>query len=207
MDVQFSEPLTGLSTKAKAILFDCDGTLVDTMPAHYRSWQEVLRAAGVPEELAYDRFCMWGGMAGDLVAEEICRELSLPHPPTELADQKRTHFMGRDHDHPLIEPVVEFARLIAQTHPVAVVSGGNRKTVDRTLADAELTDLFHVVVTPEDVAQGKPAPDMFLLAAEKLGVEPEGCWVIEDGPPGVIGARAAGMNVVAIGTAAIQQLN
>lgn len=206
MDVQFSEPLNGIADKAHAILFDCDGTLVDTMPAHYESWQEVLRSVDVRDSLPYDRFCMWGGMAGDLVAEEICRELSLSHAPSELAQQKRAHFLSRDHEHPLITPVVEFAKTVSRSHPMAVVSGGNRKTVDRTLRDAGLIDLFPVVVTPEDVAHGKPAPDLFLLAAEKLGVNPGNCWVIEDGPPGILGARAAGMNVVAIGAAAIQQL-
>lgn len=206
MDLEFSEPLNGLENKAKAFLFDCDGTLVDTMGAHYQSWVEILRSERVPTELPYERFCTWGGMAGDLVAREICQELSLSHDPLELAARKRDHFMARDHNHPVILPVAEFARKVAKTHPVAVVSGGNRPTVDQTLRQAGLDDLFSVVVTPEDVAHGKPAPDMFLLAAERLGVDPEGCWVIEDGPPGIRGALAAGMNVVAIGTAAIQQL-
>ena len=206
MDLQFSQSLNGLEAQAKAFLFDCDGTLVDTMPAHYDSWQYVLSSVDAESELTYDRFCDWGGMAGDLVATEICKELDLPHSPTELADRKRAHFLEQDHDHPVIHSVADFARLVAKTHPVAVVSGGHRKAVDSTLKDAGLAELFSVVVTPEDVAHGKPAPDLFLLAAEKLGVDPSGCWVLEDGPPGVVGARAAGMNVVAIGNAAIQQL-
>jgi HAD superfamily hydrolase (TIGR01509 family) len=205
-ELEFSEPLDGLEKKADAFLFDCDGTLVDTMGAHYESWMEVLDSAGAQGDLSYDLFCTWGGMAGDLVAREICMALNLPHDPGGLAQQKRDLFLKKEHAHPVIEPVAGFARRVAATHPVAVVSGGNRKAVDETLRNAELDTILPVVVTPEDVAHGKPAPDMFLLAAEKLGVTPGGCWVIEDGPPGVIGARAAGMNVVAIGTAAIQQL-
>ena len=206
MDLLFSEPLDGLEHKAAAFLFDCDGTLVDTMGAHYDSWLDVLRSEEVTADLSYDRFCDWGGMAGERVAREICLELSLPHNPTELAERKRSHFLSRDHRHPVIFPVADFARKVSETHPMAVVSGGNRVAVDRTLRDADLLDLFDVVVTPEDVAHGKPAPDMFLLAAERMGIAPEGCWVIEDGPPGIVGARAAGMNVVAIGAAANQQL-
>ena len=206
IDLEFSEPLSGLPAKANAILFDCDGTLVDTMGAHYSSWMDVLQAEEAEGTLEYDRFCTWGGMAGELVAKEICLELKLSHDPAVLAQRKRDHFMKQEYRHPVIRPVAEFARSVAKTHPVAVVSGGNRQTVHQTLRDAGLDDLFSVVVTPEDVAHGKPAPDMFLLAASTLGVDPEGCWVLEDGPPGIKGAWAAGMNVVAIGTAANQQL-
>ena len=207
IDLQFSQPLQGLESVADAFLFDCDGTLVDTMPAHYESWVEVLELDTPHEELPFDRFCRWGGMAGDLVAKEICLELELPHDPLKLVEQKRAHFLSRDHDHPIIPQVVDFARSVSKTHPVAVVSGGHRRAVDEILEDAGLTELFEVIVTPEQVAHGKPAADMFLLAAERLGVEPSRCWVIEDGPPGIDGARAAGMNVVAIGAAANQHLN
>jgi beta-phosphoglucomutase-like phosphatase (HAD superfamily) len=205
-DLQLSEPLNGLEAKAGAFLFDCDGTLVDTMGAHYESWMDVLRSVEPEVELEFDLFCTWGGMAGDLVAREICLELKLPHEPLELAQRKRDHFLGQDHRHPVIAPVADFARRVAATHPVAVVSGGNRQAVDQTLRAADLHETLPVVVTPEDVVHGKPAPDMFLLAAEKLGVDPGVCWVLEDGPPGIIGAQAAGMNVVAIGAAANQQL-
>jgi len=205
-DLELSEPLEGLEAKAQAFLFDCDGTLVDTMGAHYESWMAVLNSVDASTDLPFDRFCSWGGMVGDLVAEEICTELGLTQDPGDLARRKRAHFMDKEHSHPVIVPVADFARKVSETHPVAVVSGGNRPTVDQTLRDAELDEIFSVVVTPEDVAHGKPAPDMFILAAEKLGVDPGGCWVLEDGLPGVAGARAAGMNVVAIGAAAIQQL-
>ena len=207
IDLQLSQPLQGLESVAGAFLFDCDGTLVDTMPAHYESWVEILELDAPHEDLPFDRFCRWGGMAGELVAREICQELELSHDPMDLVHQKRAHFLSRDHDHPVIPQVVEFAREVSKTHPVAVVSGGHRRAVDETLVDAGIRELFEVVVTPEDVAHGKPAPDMFLLAAERLGVDPTRCWVLEDGPPGIDGARAAGMQVVAIGTAANQHLN
>jgi HAD superfamily hydrolase (TIGR01509 family) len=202
IDLYISEPLEGLEQQVSAVLFDCDGTLVDTMAAHFRSWQETLRSHDVHQTLTYDLFCNWGGMAGHLVAQEICSHLQLDHDPETLAAAKRDHFLNQVHAHPLISPIADFARKVAKTLPVAVVSGGNRQTVERTLQAAGLRDLFSVVVTPEDVVHGKPAPDMYLLAAEKLGVKPEDCLVLEDGPPGIKAAISAGMRVVAVGPAA-----
>lgn len=202
IDLYISEPLEGIEQQVSAVLFDCDGTLVDTMGAHYRSWQETLRLHAVEAELDYGRFCTWGGMGGDLVAREICEHLQLSHDPLRLAEAKRAHFSNQVHAHPVISPIAGFARKVAKTHPVAVVSGGNRETVEQTLQAAGLRDLFSVIVTPEDVAHGKPAPDMYLLAAEKLGVKPEDCLVLEDGPPGIKAAISAGMRVVAVGPAA-----
>jgi beta-phosphoglucomutase-like phosphatase (HAD superfamily) len=201
-DLFISEPLEGLEHQVTAILFDCDGTLVDTMGAHYRSWEATLQSVESTKFLDYTHFCTWGGMAGHLVAEAICDHLDLEHDPEILAQKKRDHFSGQDHDHPLISPIVDFARKVAKTHPIAVVSGGNRQTVETTLRSAGIRDLFSVVVTPEDVVHGKPAPDMYLLAAEKLGVKPEECLVLEDGPPGIEAAKSAGMRVVAVGPAA-----
>ncbi|MGA0333595.1 MAG: HAD family hydrolase [Kiritimatiellia bacterium] len=202
IDLYISEPLDGLEKLCSAVLFDCDGTLVDTMGAHYRSWEAVLAGENSEYTLSYDHFCTWGGMAGHLVAQEICSLLKLDRDPEELAQRKREHFLSVDHEHPLISPIVDFARKVAQTHPVAVVSGGNRPTVEQTLLKAGIRNLFSVVVTPEDVVHGKPAPDMYLLAAEKLGVKPEDCLVLEDGPPGIEAATSAGMRVVAVGPAA-----
>lgn len=206
IDLFISEPLEGLEQQVSAVLFDCDGTLVDTMGAHFRSWEAVLAGHNVSTPLSYDHFCTWGGMAGHLVAREICAHLNLNHDPEALAQLKRDHFLSQDHDHPLISPIVDFARKVAKTLPVAVVSGGNRQTVEQTLQSAGLRDLFSVVVTPEDVVHGKPAPDMYLLAAEKLGVKPEDCLVLEDGPPGIKAAISAGMRVVAVGPAAANML-
>lgn len=202
IDLELSEPLDGLEQQVGAVLFDCDGTLVDTMGAHYRSWEAILKEVDSSSFLDYDHFCTWGGMAGDVVARNICVHLELDHDPLELAGRKRDHFLLQDDVHPEIPQIADFARRVARTHPVAVVSGGHRAAVERTLRSAGLRDLFEVIVTPEDVVHGKPAPDMYLLAAEKLGVKPEDCLVLEDGPPGVEAALSAGMRVVAVGPAA-----
>ena len=87
---------------------------------------------------------------------------------------------------------------ISKTHPVSVSTGGWRRVAGETLRLIGLGEIFTIIVTPEDVEHGKPAPDMFLLAAQKMGVPPQDCLVFEDGQPGVEGARAAGMEVVFI---------
>ena len=94
--------------------------------------------------------------------------------------------------------MVAFARRVAKTHPVAVVTGGMPNVARRALQLTGLDTLFHIVVTPADVppGRGKPAPDMFLVAARRMGVAPERCLVFEDAEPGIAGARAAGMQVV-----------
>jgi HAD superfamily hydrolase (TIGR01509 family) len=98
----------------------------------------------------------------------------------------------------LIEPVVAFARRVAQIHPVAVASGGTREIVERSLELTGLAKLFPVVVTACDVMHGKPSPDMFLLAAEMMGVAPGKCLVFEDAEPGMRAATAAGMQWVRV---------
>jgi len=202
IDLVLSEPLEGLEHQVRAVLFDCDGTLVDTMGAHHRSWQETLRGILPEAKLDYERFCTLGGMTGTVVAEEICDWFELKHDPVELAMRKREIFLRGTEPHPPIREVAEFARRAAATVSVAVVSGGHRPAVERALVNAGLRELFEVIVTPEDVTHGKPAPDMYLLAAERLNTDPADCLVLEDGPPGIEAAKAAGMRVVAVGPAA-----
>jgi len=206
MELHLSEPLEGLEDQARAFLFDCDGTLVDTMGAHHRSWEKTLSSVHGAGQLDYDRFCSLGGMSGVEVAAEIIRWFNLNEDPEDLAMRKRSCFLEMPEVAPPIRPVVELAERVHRSHPVAVVSGGHRPAVERTLEGVGIRGWFDVIVTPEDVEHGKPAPDMYLLAAERLGVAPEQCLVLEDGPPGVQAALSAGMNVVAVGHAADQAL-
>jgi HAD superfamily hydrolase (TIGR01509 family) len=89
--------------------------------------------------------------------------------------------------------VVAVAREVAKTRPVAIASGGPREIVERSLAVSGLAPLFPVVVSADDVVHGKPSPDMFLLAAKRMGVPADRCLVFEDAEPGMRAAEAAGM--------------
>jgi len=181
-------------------IFDLDGTLVDTMPLHYRAWDESMRAVGLTAPLDEELFYSLGGVPTLRVADLIAKHYGLTIDPHAVFHHKEKLFAELQQDAKLIEPVVEFARRVALTHPVSIASGGPRDIVRRMLQLAGLAPLFphERVVTPEDVVHGKPAPDMFLLAAQRMGVPPAQCLVFEDAEPGMRAAEAAGMKWVRV---------
>lgn len=177
-------------------IFDCDGTLVDTMPLHYRAWNLAMQRAGLRGELSEDLFYSLGGVPTRRVAELMGQHYNLAVDPDRMFVEKEEIFLELQTDLKPIPAVVEFARAVARRAPVSVASGGPKPIVRQTLERVGLAELFPIVVTPEDVKRGKPAPDLFLLAAEKMGVPPQGCLVFEDAEPGVEAAKAAGMRWV-----------
>lgn len=179
-------------------IFDLDGTLIDTMPLHYRAWDAAMRAVGLPHALDEDYFYALGGVPTRRVAELFGERYGLKLDPDEVFHRKEALFAELQGEATLIEPVVTIARAKAGTHPLAIASGGPRVIVHRSLEVTGIGPLFRAVVTADDVVHGKPAPDMFLLAAQQLGVAPERCLVFEDAEPGIQGARAAGMQVVRV---------
>lgn len=181
-------------------LFDLDGTLIDSMPVHLRAWTEVLQRAGLREPFDADYFYSLGGVPTLESAVIFGQHYGLAFDPHRLVDDKERIYLDLLADVREIAPVADFARRVALTHPVAVVTGGGPEIALPALDATRLHALFSVVVTPMDVApgRGKPAPDMFLVAAERLGVPPEQCLVFEDAVPGIEAARAAGMQVVVV---------
>lgn len=175
-------------------IFDCDGTLIDSMPVHYRAWDAAMRRNGLGEKLSEELFYSLGGVPTRRVAELIAQHYGLTIDPEVVFHQKEALFMEMLADVALIEPVVAFARrAVAEGKPVSVASGGPRVVVERSLELAGLAPLFQVVVTADDVVNGKPSPDMFLLAAQRMGVPATRCLVFEDAEPGHRAAEAAGM--------------
>lgn len=179
-------------------IFDLDGTLIDTMPLHYRAWDKAMRAAGLPHPLDEELFYKLGGVPTRRVAELFGEHYGIKLDPDHVFHVKEALFTELQADARLIEPVVAFARKMHATHPLAIASGGPRVIVNRSLEITGLAPLFRAVVTADDVKHGKPSPDMFLLAAELLGVPPQECLVFEDAEPGIKGALAAGMKVVRV---------
>ena len=179
-------------------IFDLDGTLIDTMPLHYRAWDTALRRAGLPHELDEEFFYSLGGVPTRQVAELLSARYGLTLDPDRVFHEKEALFTALQTDARLIAPTVAFARRVAMTHPVAIASGGPRAVVQRSLEIAGLSRLFPVVVTSDDVVHGKPSPDIFLLAAKRMGVPPEKCLVFEDAEPGIAAAKAAGMRFVRV---------
>ena len=178
-------------------IFDCDGTLIDSMPVHYRAWDEAMRRNGMPGTLDESLFYSLGGVPTRRVAQLIAAHYGITVDVDAVFTEKENLFVKLLADVRHIEPVVAFAkRAVALGKPVAVASGGPHEVVHHSLKLAGLAPLFPIVVTADDVVHGKPAPDMFLLAAKKMGVPASKCLVFEDAEPGHQGAKAAGMKSV-----------
>lgn len=177
----------------EGLLFDCDGTLADTMPIHYKAWYDTLLEYGIECPRSFiDRHA---GVPTRLIVEHINRDFGVDLDPVRIADEKEARFELRLHESQPVEEVVATARAYAGRLPMGVVSGGTRNLVVPTLQAIDVLDLFQVIVTADDPVRPKPAPDVFLEGARRLGVPPEQCHVFEDGEPGIIAARAAGMTV------------
>ena len=178
----------------EAYLFDCDGTLVDSMPVHYIAWCEALKEFEAPYDFPEDMFYQLGGTTTAKIVDILNKEFGGDLVAAEVAHLKEDLFLKHIGKVQAIKPVVDFARkCVEEGKGVAVVSGGAFHVIEKLIKFHGLDDMFKVIVTPEAVENGKPAPDMFLLAAEKLGVKPRKCLVLEDGIKGIEGAAAAGM--------------
>jgi HAD superfamily hydrolase (TIGR01509 family) len=183
-----------------AYLFDLDGTLIDSMPVHLRAWATAMERAGLRVPFDEEYFYSLGGVPTVESAAIYGDHYGVPLNPHRLAEEKEQLYLELLSEVQLIEPVATFARRVAATHPVAVVTGGGPEIAYPALEATGLRALFPVVITPEDVdpGRGKPAPDMFLLAAARLGVAAASCLVFEDAVPGLDAAKAAGMQVVRV---------
>jgi HAD superfamily hydrolase (TIGR01509 family) len=181
----------------RAYIFDCDGTLADTMPLHYRAWLAAVEPLGC--EFPEDLFYSLGGTPTAGVVGFINRHNGTNLPPMEVARHKEELFVSLIPEAQPIEPVVAFMKAAAARGcPLAVGSGGFKSVVLKTLDALGLRDYFPVVVTAEDVVNGKPAPDTYLEAARLLGVAPADCLVFEDTPLGREAALNAGMQCVLV---------
>lgn len=181
-----------------AVIFDCDGTLVDSMPAHFEAWCQALAMHGAGGVFREDVFFAMGGRPSTDIVEELNSEYGLKLNPDMIAMSKREAFLKRLHSITLIDEVATFAASLRGRVPMAIATGSNRMVVEKTLQAVGISDWFDEVVSSEDVKEGKPAPDVFLRAAELLGVPPEKCLVLEDAPAGILAAQRAGMKVIVI---------
>lgn len=180
--------------KYSGYIFDCDGTLADTMPLHFRAWSRAMTEEGAdfPEDLFYS----WGGRPTAEIITLLNERCGLAMPIEATVHRKERYFLELLHEVQPITPIVEFAEKLKGHAPIAVASGGHRELVYATLDFLKIRDWFQAVVCAEDYTKGKPNPDPFLEAAKRLGVPPEECVVFEDSPTGIEAAKAAGMEYV-----------
>ncbi len=184
-----------------ALIFDCDGTLIDSMPLHLDAWRAALDEHGFPsaqftDKMHYD----YAGMPGPAIVRLVNEQFGTVLDPDNVEASKLAWYLANHVNVKPVQPVVDIALANAGKIPMAVASGSDAEIVKEGLRAIGILDLFQTVITPVDVAKGKPAPDMFLLAAERMGVAPEKCLVFEDGQLGIQAANAAGMAHVFVPT-------
>ncbi len=179
-----------------AFIFDCDGTLADTMPTHFKAWQIAL--GGAAQDLPEAMFYELGGVPTSRIVEILNERHGHSMPVAETVARKENLFLELSVEIAAIEPVVALAREWHGRKPLAVASGGHRRIVHSTLKALGICHLFNTIVCSEDYSRGKPHPDPFLEAARRLGVIPERCLVFEDTQTGLQAANAAGMKSVLV---------
>jgi HAD superfamily hydrolase (TIGR01509 family) len=187
---------TAPEKRYEGYIFDCDGTLADSMPIHYLAWKKAVGEAGgqIPEDLFYSL----GGVPSRQIVTLLNEKFGSQMDPEALATLKEEYYVDLLTEVTPIEEVVRFAREVALFSKVAVASGGVLPIVLKTLKSIGLADFFSVIVTSEQVPRGKPYPDMFLEAARRLDVSPQACLVLEDSPAGFEAAKAAGMDYAVV---------
>ena len=180
----------------KAYLFDCDGTIADSMPLHYVAWKRALAEWNC--EFSEDLFYRWGGLSVARIITKLNEERGLNMPVEDVSRRKEElYFESLPH----LKAVPEVLEHIEASHgriPLAVVSGSARDSVTASLEMLKILDRFDTLVCAGDYQKGKPDPEPFLIAAQRLGIAPEDCLVFEDTDMGIQSATAAGMASVKI---------
>ncbi|MGC4744760.1 HAD family hydrolase [Micromonospora sp. DT201] len=179
-----------------AYLFDCDGTIVDSMPLHYLAWQRALDEWGC--EFPEDLFYAWGGRPTADIIVDLNEQHGLAMPVATVVERRESYYQE------LLPQLAAVPDVLAHIHdahrrvPFAVVSGSTRASVTASLDALGLLDRFDVLVCADDYTRAKPDPEAFLLAAQHLGVPPASCLVFEDTDLGIQAATAAGMASVRV---------
>ena len=178
-------------------IFDCDGTLVDSMPLHYRAWTASFQHHGAPWNWMEDDFYASAGIPDRQIVGALNEKYDAQIDPDSVHEYKLEWYMERMSELKPVQAVAEqVQKCLKLGAPISVATGSDLALVEPSLKFVGLWDFFRIIVTPADVEHGKPAPDMFLLAAEKMKIAPEKCLVFEDGQAGIDAATAAGMKSV-----------
>jgi HAD superfamily hydrolase (TIGR01509 family) len=181
----------------EAVVFDMDGVIVDSEQVWDDVREEYVRETGGTYTPAATRDMM--GMSSLEWSRYMADQLDVPGTPQEINAEIVRRMLARYGDAPpLIDGAVDAAHMAAARWPLAIASSSNPELIEVVLRAAGLRELFPVTVSSQEVARGKPAPDVYLEAARRLDVEPDRCAAVEDSHNGIRSAKAAGMRVVAV---------
>jgi HAD superfamily hydrolase (TIGR01509 family) len=180
----------------KAYLFDCDGTIADSMPLHYKAWKKALAEwnCEFEEKLFYE----WGGVPVAEIISRLNARDGLSMPVEAVARRKEEFYFELLPELQAVAEVLDHINIAHGRIPFAVVSGSTKESVTASLVALQLLDRFETMVCAGDYLKSKPDPEAFLLAAARLGVAPEFCLVFEDTEMGIQAATAAGMAAVKV---------
>ncbi|MEU9489237.1 HAD family phosphatase [Streptomyces decoyicus] len=181
------------------VIFDLDGTLVDSEPNYYEAGRRLLAGYGVPD-FSWEHHTRFIGIGTRETLEVLSREFGIDAPVEELLEGQNRAYLELARAHTAVFPEMRafVERLAAAGHPMAVASGSSRSAIAAVLDGTGLDALLTTIVSAEEVAHGKPEPDVFLEAARRLGVDPGECVVLEDAAPGAVAAQRAGMRCIAV---------
>ncbi|MFJ8750419.1 HAD family hydrolase [Streptomyces sp. NPDC102441] len=187
------------SFPAPPVLFDLDGTLVDSEPNYYEAGRRLLARYGV-RDFSWENHTRFIGIGTRETLTVLREEYGIEAPVDELLAGKNALYLELAGTSTRAFP--EMRALVERLHeggvPMAVASGSSRAAIEASLSVTGLDAYLPLYVSAEEVAHGKPEPDVFLEAARRLGVAPDSCVVLEDAVPGVRAAHAAGMRCVAV---------
>jgi len=197
--------------KAKAVIFDMDGVLIDSEPIHVTIEKELFSKLGI--EVTDDVHRSYMGASNDYMYTDLRLRFKLPESVKELMEQDelfRTDYFNRLEAIPVNDGLISLlSQIKAAGLKLAVATSSSPEIVNILLNKGEISHFFDAIVTTSEAGKSKPSPDVYLLAAKKIGVLPESCIVFEDSPNGLLAAKSAGMYCIIIQSDSelIQQLS
>lgn len=178
----------------EGFIFDHDGTLSLSMHVHFDGWLDAFKKNGGNFEFTRQIAQSYAGVGMHDTVKILNERFGCNMSPEQVVSDQESYFFANLDKVLPYEPVIDFARQCHQQgKPISVASGGIRKTVIKTMEAIGIAELFEIIITQDDVINSKPAPDLFLLAAEKMKVNPHKCLVFEDSLLGIEAAKNAGM--------------
>ncbi len=177
----------------KGLIFDLDGTIADTMPAHFIAWREATKNYGI--DFTIELFEQLAGIPLYLTVEKLNQLFGKHIDPKELGDLKENMFLQTLSQTRVIKPVAELIKAFHGKLPMSVGTGGQRHIAWQTLQFIGMDQYFDILVSSDDIVHPKPHPETFLKCAEQMGIAPQACQVFEDGILGIQAAQKAGMQV------------
>jgi len=180
------------------LIFDLDGTLIDSMPAHFSAMRQALEEEGGTGLFTEERFSELGGKPAADIVSLLNREYGLSMNAQKICQRQHDLLESKLDDFELIPEVADFAAEHRGKVPMAVASAGTTTMVKASLSSVNILSWFDAIVGSDEVENGKPSPDVYLEAARRINVDPMNCVVFEDSEAGILGAESAGMKVVVV---------